>query len=274
MRQLEGKVAVITGACGGIGRAAAQLFVDEGASVALVDLDPGTLGEQAAALGPESTSWHAADVTDAGQTRAYVAAAIERWGGIDILLANAGIEGPIAPIDEYPDEAFDRVMAVNLRGAFLGLKHVFPVMRERGGGSIVVTSSTAGVSGSARMLAYSVSKHAVIGLVRTAAVEGAEHGIRVNAVNPAPVETRMMRSIERMRAQGSGDPQLTAEVARVRTREKIPLGRYGEPVEVARMMAFLASNQASFCTGGVYMVDGGWTAGQAPADSIRTAGSQ
>lgn len=273
MGQLEGKVALITGAGGGIGRAAAQLFVDEGARVALVDLDGGALAEQAAALGRQSASCHAADVTDARQTRAYVAAACEHWGGIDILLANAGVEGPVAPIDEYPDEAFDRVLAVNLRGAFLGIKHAFPPMRERGGGSIVVTSSTAGVSGSAQMSAYSVSKHAVIGLVRTAAIEGAAHRIRVNAVNPAPIETRMMRSIERMRADGSLDPQMTAERTRDRTRERIPLGRYGQPMEVARMMAFLAGDQASFCTGGVYMVDGGWAAGQAPSDSIRTRGS-
>ena len=204
MSRLEGKVAVITGASGGIGRAAAKLFVDEGARVALVDLDEGALQEVVQSIGEERASYTAADVTQPDQTQAYINAAVERWGGIDILLANAGIEGVMSPITEYPIDVFDRVMAVNVRGVWLGVKYAMPVMSRGGGGSIVVTSSTAGINGTPEISAYGISKHAVIGLMRAAALEGAEMGIRVNTVNPAPIETRMMRSIEEMRAADDG----------------------------------------------------------------------
>ena len=188
MARLEGKVALITGATGGIGRAAARLFVDEGARVTLVDLDESALQELVASIGPERASYAVADVTDPAQSQAYVNAAAERWGGIDVYLANAGIEGQLSPIPDYPIDVFDRVMAVNVRGVWLGIKYVVPVMRERGGGSIVITSSTAGVGAGPDMSAYTTSKHAVIGLMRTAAMEGASQGIRVNTVNPAPID--------------------------------------------------------------------------------------
>ena len=261
MSRLEGKVAVITGAAGGIGRAAAKLFVDEGARVALVDLDEGALREVAGSIGEDRASYTAADVTQPDQTQAYINAAVERWGGIDILLANAGIEGVMSPITEYPIDVFDRVMAVNVRGVWLGVKYVMPVMSRGGGGSIVVTSSTAGINGTPEISAYGISKHAVIGLMRAAALEGAEMGIRVNTVNPAPIETRMMRSIEEMRAATMDDSAVTADVVKQATLSRMTLGRYGEPEEVANLMLFLASDESSFCTGGVYMVDGGRSAG-------------
>ena len=200
-------------------------------------------------------------MTEPDQTQAYVQAAVDRWGGIDIYLANAGIEGTLSSIPDYPIDVFDRVMAVNVRGVFLGIKFVVPVMRQRGGGSIVITSSTAGIGGGPDMAAYTTSKHAVIGLMRTAAMEGAPLGIRVNTVNPAPIETRMMRSIEEMRVAALDDSTITVEQMKQSAASRIPLQRYGNPEEVARMMLFLASDDSSFCTGGVYMVDGGRSAG-------------
>ena len=261
MPRLEGKVAIITGATGGIGSAAARLFADEGARVALVDLDEAALRATVAEIGEDRASYTAADVTQPDQTQAYINAAVERWGGVDILLANAGIEGTLSSIPDYPVDVFDRVMAVNVRGVWLGIKYVVPAMRQRGGGSIVITSSTAGISGTPEMSAYNTSKHAVIGLMRTAALEGAPDGIRVNTVNPSPIETRMMRSIEEMRVAALDDSSATVEVAKQAFATRIPLERYGNPEEVARMMLFLSSDDSSFCTGGVYMVDGGRSAG-------------
>ena len=261
MARLEGKVAVITGATGGIGSAAARLFAEEGARVALVDLDEAALQDVVSSIGEDKASYTVADVTQPEQSEAYVSEAVERWGGVDVLLANAGIEGTLSPIPDYPIDMFDRVMAVNVRAVWLGIKYVVPVMRERGGGSIVITSSTAGIGGSPEMSAYNTSKHAVIGLMRCAAMEGAPDGIRVNTVNPAPIETRMMRSIEEMRVAAMDDSRVTVEVAKQSFAERIPLQRYGDPQEVAKLMLFLSSDDSSFCTGGVYMVDGGRSAG-------------
>ena len=261
MARLEGKVAVITGATGGIGSAAARLFAEEGARVALVDLDEVSLQEVVRSIGEDKASYTVADVTQPEQSATYVNEAVYRWGGVDVLLANAGIEGTLSPIPDYPIDEFDRVMAVNVRGVWLGIKYVVPVMRERGGGSIVITSSTAGIGGSPEMSAYNTSKHAVIGLMRCAAMEGAPDGIRVNTVNPAPIETRMMRSIEEMRVAAMDDDRVTVEVAKRSFAERIPLQRYGDPQEVAKMMLFLSSDDSSFSTGGVYMVDGGRSAG-------------
>ncbi len=261
MARLEGKVAVITGATGGIGSAAAGLFAEEGARVALVDLDEAALQETVRSIGEDKASYTVADVTQPEQTQAYVNAAVTRWGGIDVLLANAGIEGALSLITDYPIDVFDRVMAVNVRGVWLGIKYAVPAMLERGGGSIVITSSTAGIGGTPEMSAYGASKHAVIGLMRTAALEFAPDGIRVNTVNPAPIETRMMRSIEEMRVAALDDSNVTVEVAKQSVADRIPLQRYGDPEEVARLMLFLASDDSSFCTGGVYMVDGGRSAG-------------
>ena len=249
MARLEGKVAIITGGTGGIGRAAGALFAAEGARVLLVDLDQTALQQVASSIGA-AASYAVADVTDPAQTEAYVATAVERYGTVDLFLNNAGIEGDVAPITDYDLDTFDRVMAVNVRGAWLGLKYVMRAMRERGG-SIVITSSTAGVMGTTGMSAYHTSKHAVIGLMRCAAMEGGPHGIRVNTVNPGPTETRMMRSIEDMRIPGRGE-----EIKHQLERRSLD-GRYGEPEEVARMMLFLCSDEAAHCTGGVFMVDGG-----------------
>jgi len=266
MARLTGKVAVITGGAGGIGRAAGKLFAAEGAKVLLVDLQAAALEDAVKSTGSQDVSYVTADTTQPDEVQRFVNTAVERYGGIDVFLANAGIEGQIHTIPDYPIDVFDRVIAVNVRGVWLGLKYVIPVMRERGGGSIVITSSTSGIRGTAGMSAYTTSKHAVIGLMRSAAMECAPHNIRVNTVNPAPIETRMMRSLEQQRAENAergGDASATPEQMKAAGAARIPLKRYGEPEEVARLMLFLASDESSFCTGGVYMVDGGVSGGTA-----------
>ena len=255
MGKLDSKVAIITGGSGGIGGAAAKLFASEGGRIVLVDLDSDAMESIVADIGADQAVSVVANVSDGAETQAYVAAAVERFGGVDIALLNAGIEGVISPISEYTEEMFDKVMSVNVRGVFLGLKYIMPAMSKRGG-SIVITSSTAGIRATRGMSAYITSKHAVIGLMRTAALEGAEANIRVNTVNPAPIDTRMMTSIEEQRGLPAGD-RSNRPLA-----QRLPLQRYGEPDEVARLMLFLSSSDSSFCTGGVYMVDGGVSAGQ------------
>jgi NAD(P)-dependent dehydrogenase (short-subunit alcohol dehydrogenase family) len=268
MGRLTGKVAIITGGAGGIGRAAGKLFVEEGAKVLLVDLDERALQQAVtAAGGGEAISYVAADTTQPDQVQGFVDSAVERYGGVDVFLANAGIEGRVLPIPEYPIDVFDQVIAVNVRGVWLGLRSVIPAMQARGGGSIVITASTAGIRGTAGTSAYTTSKHAVIGLMRSAALECAPLGIRVNTVNPSPIETRMMRSLEQQRAEQAertGDVTMTPEQIKSIGASRIALKRYGEPIEVARMMLFLASDESSFSTGGVYMVDGGVSAGSPP----------
>jgi NAD(P)-dependent dehydrogenase (short-subunit alcohol dehydrogenase family) len=158
---------------------------------------------------------------------------------LDIAILNAGIEGDVKPITDYDVDVFDRVMAVNVRGVWLGLKYCIPAISQRGGGSIVITSSVAGLRGAAYMSAYCASKHAVIGLMRTAALECAPANIRVNTVNPAPIETRMMRSLE------SGMAPASPEAAKAAIAQRIPLQRYGAPQEVADLMLFLATKAAT-----------------------------
>ncbi|MCZ6711071.1 MAG: SDR family oxidoreductase [Gammaproteobacteria bacterium] len=253
MERLNGKVAVITGGAGGIGVAAAKLFAGEGADVLLADLNESALADAVGSIGSNRVSYFVTDVTRAGDNDAMIACAEERYGGLDILLANAGIEGELAPIVDYDEASFDKVLNVNVKGVFLGLKSSIPALARRGGGSIVITSSVAGVGGGPGMSAYVTSKHAVIGLMRSAARECAAQNIRVNTVNPSPVETRMMRSIEDMMPGES-------EQAKGAMQARIPMQRYGEPEEIAKVMLFLASDDSSWVTGSVYMADGGQTA--------------
>jgi 3alpha(or 20beta)-hydroxysteroid dehydrogenase len=254
--RFHGKVIVITGAAGGIGRATALRFAGEGAGVALVDLPGSALEDVAAEVEQAGGTALVAegDVTRADAWERVAAATQHRFGGVDLLFNNAGIEGAIAPLTAYPDDVFDRVLAVNVRGVWLGMKTVAPRMRARGGGVIVNTASTAGLGGGRGLIAYYASKHAVVGMTKCGALELAADGIRVNAVCPAPIETRMMRSIER------GENPEHPEQAREETRSRILLGRYGEPGEVAALVAFLCSDEAAFITGGIYTVDGGYMA--------------
>jgi len=255
MDRLQNKTAIVTGGSGGIGIAVARAFAGECARVLLVDLDEQALRRAVAEIASESVSYICADVTRPEQVEMYVGTAVSRYGGVDILVNNAGIEGEVKPIPEYSIEMFDKVIAVNVRGVWLGLKYVIPQMRRRGGGSIIITSSVAGIKGTAGISAYTASKHAVIGIMRTATLECAGDNIRINTVNPAPIETRMIRSLEQQFAPDS------PEQAREERMRRIPLKRYGSPEEVAKLMLFLASDDSSYCTGGVYMVDGGVSAG-------------
>ena len=254
MGKLDGKVSLITGGARGIGLAAAKRFVAEGSKVVLVDVDESPLREAAEAIGSDRVTTIVADVSRTHEVEAFVRTAVERFGGIDVFVANAGVEGDVRPIVEYPTDTFDRVIAVNVRGVWLGLKSAIPEIAKRGGGSIIITSSVAGIHGYAGIAAYVTSKHAVIGMMRTAAVECASLKIRVNTVNPAPIETRMMRALEEGLAPGQ------AEQAKQQLLTTIPMGRYGTAEEVADLMLFLASDESRYCTGGVYMVDGGISA--------------
>ena len=253
MSRLQDKVAIITGGAGGIGLAAASKFAAEGAKVLLVDLDQAALAHAARELG-DAAAWCVTDVSKPEGAQSYVQAATEAFGGVDILVANAGIEGQVKPIVDQDVEMFDKVIAVNVRGVWLGLKYAIPEIAKRGGGAIVITSSVAGIHGSPGVSPYVTSKHAVIGMMRSAALECAPLNIRVNTVNPSPVETRMMRSLEEGMMPGA------PASAHDSIAHRIPLGRYGEPGDVANLMCFLASNEAEFLTGGVYMVDGGISA--------------
>jgi len=252
--RLEGKVCIITGGAGGIGRAAGRLFATEGANVLLVDLDEQQLIEAVEEAGTNRVSYCVADVTKPKDNQNMVAIASERYGGVDILLANAGIEGDVAAIEDYDEARFDQVIAVNVKGPFLALQAVFPAMTSRGGGSIIISSSVAGVRGAANILPYATSKHAVIGMMKSAAREGASRGIRVNTVNPSPVETRMMRSLEEGMAPGQAD------LTKAQIEANIPMGRYAQPQDIAKVMLFLASDDSEFITGSVYLADGGSTA--------------
>ncbi len=252
MARLDGKVAIITGAARGIGAAAARLFAAEGASVMLADVLAEPLQKVATEIGAKAAVCPT-DVTDEAAVKKLVDETVARFGKVDVALLNAGIEGTMTSIVDYPAEMFDKVIAVNVRGVWLGLKYVMRAM-EATGGSIVITSSTSGIRATTGLSAYTASKHAVIGLMRSAALEGSDRKIRVNTVNPSPIDTPMIASLEKMRGlDGRNDQPMAAGT---------PLGRYGTPEEVARLMLFLASDESSFCTGGVYMVDGGVSAGR------------
>jgi NAD(P)-dependent dehydrogenase (short-subunit alcohol dehydrogenase family) len=253
MARLAKKVAVVTGGAGGIGLATSVLFAQEGAKVLLVDLNEQALQEAVAAIDSDAVSYVVADVTQPEQVQQYVETAVARYGGIDIFINNAGIEGEVNAITDYSIETFDKVIAVNVRGVWLGLKYVIPEMQKRGGGSIVITSSIAGVSGGSGISPYIASKHAVVGIMRSAAAECAPMGIRVNTINPGVTETRMMRSLEE---QIMPDEPEKAKQGFV---QGVGLQRYATPQEIAQMMLFLAGDESSYCTGSIYMIDGGMT---------------
>lgn len=253
MGKFDGKVVVITGAAGGIGKATAKKLAEQGAKLALVDLNLEAVKQVISELGLDDSRAIAlqANVAKEEEVKAYVDATVEKFGKIDGFFNNAGVEGTTANVEDYPTETFELVFNVNVKGAFLGLKYVVPVMKKQGYGSIVNTSSGAGLIGSPGFVGYNSSKHAVIGMTKVVALEAAPFGVRVNAVAPGVINTRMMRQIEKNTV-----PEDT-EGAREAFGAAVPMGRYGEADEVANVAVFLLSDDASYVSQSIYTVDGG-----------------
>lgn len=252
--RVKEKSVVITGGAGGIGLATAKKMLDEGAGgILLVDLSEEALKKATADLDNDKVNYIAADVSKSDEVKKYTEKAIELFEKIDVLFLNAGIEGDVKPITEYPEELFDKVIDVNIKGVWLGMKYAFPHMKENGGGSIIITSSVAGLQGTAGVSAYVTSKHGAIGAMKVGALEGAEHNIRVNSIHPSPVDNRMMRSLEEGFAPGG------AKEAKKSFEQAIPLGRYGKNEDIANLVLFLASDESKFITGAKYVIDGGMT---------------
>ena len=252
MRSLDKKVAIITGGAGSIGKITAKLFLDQGAKVMLVDLKEDDLKKAADELGSADVKYSAADVTRSADVQRYVNETVKAFGKVDVFFNNAGIEGVVKPVVDYPEDEFDKVLAVNVKGVWLGNKYVLPQMND--GGSIILTSSVAGIAGSPNVSGYIASKHAVVGLMRNLAIEAAPRKIRVNTVNPSPVDNRMMRSLEAGYAPGE------AEAMKKEFEKAIPLGRYAEPEEIAQLVLFLAGDNSKFITGTTQVIDGGMNA--------------
>ena len=251
MGRLEGRVAVITGGEGSVGLATARLFVREGARVALVGIATDRLAAAGAELGAGALTIEA-DVTSADAVKDAVARTLDGFGRIDVVFSNAGIFGATAPVADYPDDVFDRVLAVHVRGAFLICKHTLPVLPA--GGSVIINSSVVGLTSDPGIVAYATAKHAVVGLMRTLAKEAAPRAVRVNSVHPGPIDNEFQHAVE---VAATGAPRAEAAAAFDRM---IPLGRHARPDEVAAAVLFLASDDSSFVTGSTLAVDGGMSA--------------
>ena len=256
MGRLQGKTAIITGSTGGIGEATAKVFLQEGANVMLVGRSEGKLKETVARLGvQQGLAQCVAEATDEAAVAAAVDATVKTFGGVDVLFANAGTEGFLKPLETYSRREFEDVLHTNVTGVWLAIKHCIAPMKKRGKGSIIATASVAGVVGFENSSPYIASKHAVCGLVKAAALELSASGIRVNAVAPGAIDNRMIQSVVSQLS-----PENSAAV-REGIRESIPMKRYGTNEEIANLVAFLASDDASYSTGAIFLADGGLTTG-------------
>jgi NAD(P)-dependent dehydrogenase (short-subunit alcohol dehydrogenase family) len=253
--RLDGKVAIVTGAAGVIGTATMRLLAERGARIVAVDRKAAELQAAIKDL-PASAQALAvtADVADEDEVAGYVRATTEKFGTIDVFYNNAGIEGDVAPITNYSLATFRKVLDVNVVGVFLGMKHVLPVMLKQNSGSIINTASIAGLIGSPHIAVYSASKHAVIGLTESVSWECTGTNVRVNCVCPGMIDSRMLSAIIQGRNPGNA-PTPSEKIV-----ERIPARRLGLASEVASIVAFLASDEASYVSGSAYTVDGGRTA--------------
>lgn len=249
MGQLEGKTCLITGGAGSLGLATARLFVEEGARLMLTDLDEGTVKKAVAGLPGDGVAGVAADVTRATDVERVVEETVARFGAIDVLFSNAGNFGVVAPIQDQPEDVFDAVLAVHVKGAFLFCKYAVPQMND--GGSIVITSSVAGTTGGPGGHSYITAKHAQIGLMRCLALELAPRRIRANTIHPGPIDNTFQLAVENKMSEFIGRD------ATAFFNERVPLHRHAAPEEIARSVLYLASPQSSFTTGAMLMVDGG-----------------
>ena len=247
--RLEGKAALITGGAGSIGAATARAFVAEGARALLADLDEAALAAAASSIGSDAVAWQVTDVTSEDQVTAAVQATLKRFGKLDIAFANAGVFGQVSPVAEYPLDVFRQVLEVNVVGSMLVAKHALQVMQR--GGSLIINSSVVGLTSAPGIAAYATSKHALVGLMRTAAKEMAARGIRVNSLHPGPTDNDFQHRIE-MQETGA-----TQDEASGIFDSMIPLARHADPDEVAAAVVFLASNESSFMTGHTLTIDGG-----------------
>jgi len=251
MKEFEGKVALVTGGGSGIGRATALAFAREGAQVVIGNRNV-QRGEETVAMirkADGTASFKRTDVVAAAEIEALVDYAVKTYGGLDLAFNNAGVEGAVAPVTEQTEADYDAVMDVNVKGVWLSMKYEIPRMLERGGGAIVNCSSVAGLIGFPNMSIYMASKHAVIGMTKVAALEFSAQGIRINAVNPAVIETEM---VDRL-VEGFG----------MKKDELVPfhpIGRLGRVEEIAEAVLWLCSGKSSFVTGHSLIVDGGFTA--------------
>jgi NAD(P)-dependent dehydrogenase (short-subunit alcohol dehydrogenase family) len=247
--RLEGKAALITGGAGSIGLATAAAFVAEGAQVLITDLDATALQSAAASIGSDAVSWRVADVTIEADVEAAVGQAVSSFGKLDVAFANAGIFGAATHLVDYPLEIFQRVLTVNVVGSMLVAKHAMRVMES--GASLIINSSVVGLTSAPGIAGYATSKHALVGLMRTAAKEGASNGVRVNSVHPGPTDNEFQHRIE-MEETGAPIDEATKIFDSM-----IPLGRHATAAEVAATVVFLASDESAFITGHTLTVDGG-----------------
>ena len=258
---MTGKTCVVTGGAGSIGLASAALMLQEGAKVMLVGRSRHSLDQALAAVrvlepfdaadGPiaDRVAALSADVSLTNDVQMYLGETVSLFGTIDVIFSHAGISGVLAPVTDYPEEVFDQVMAINVRGSFLACKYGLPLMND--GGSIIITSSIMGVTADPGVIAYATSKHALIGMAKVVAKEAAARAIRVNVIAPGPTDNMFQTTIEE-KLTGIVGEDGTAFLNRL-----IALGRHGRPEEMAEMVLFLASDRSTFSTGAVFMADGG-----------------